>query len=142
MIQLSAHHSELLQEIHNLSVDPAWSENSFNSLLVLPTVLCFAHDNLNCFILYSIIDDDAEILTLATHPDYRRQGLARILLNESFVYLRHCGVRTLFLEVDVSNTPAINLYKTLDFQLYGTRKNYYKNSDGLLSDALLMRKFF
>ncbi|MBX3487296.1 MAG: GNAT family N-acetyltransferase [Candidatus Paracaedibacteraceae bacterium] len=140
MIPLSPHHAKVLHEIHAASVDPAWSEDSFSSLLALPTVFGFAAENLSCFILYSIVAEDAEILTIATHPDYRRQGFARQLMINSFDTLNKQGIKTLFLEVDVSNKPAITLYEKLNFQVYGHRPNYYKNSLGFLSDAQLMQK--
>ena len=142
MIVLTPHHSSLLHEIHLLSVDPAWPESSFQSLLTLPTTQGFATPDLSCFILYSAVLDEAEILTLATHPDFRRQGLARQLLSESIQYLKKSDLKCLRLEVDVTNLPALKLYESLGFKFYGTRPNYYKNSDGFLSDAKLMQLFF
>ena len=141
MIALTPHHAPLLHEIHILSVDPAWSESSFRSLLELPTTCGFAPDVLSSFVLYSIVMDEAEILTLATHPDFRRQGIARQLLSESIQHLKTTGLKCLRLEVDIANLPAITLYESLDFKSYGTRPNYYKNSGGFFSDAKLMQLF-
>ena len=42
------------------------------------------------------------------------------------------------LEVNSSNTVAINLYKKFDFIQVGNRKNYYTNGDGLLFTKYLM----
>ena len=140
MIQLTPHHSKVLHALHNLSVDLAWSEQSFESLLCLPTTTGFATDDLSCFILYSMVMDEAEILTVATHPDHRRQGLAREILLASFHFLKENGIQTLRLEVDVTNLPAIYLYQKLGFQNYGQRPNYYKSALGILTDAKLMQK--
>jgi ribosomal-protein-alanine N-acetyltransferase len=47
------------------------------------------------------------------------------------------GINSLTLEVRVSNTPAINLYRKLGFEDYGIRKGYYTDTG---EDALIMWK--
>jgi ribosomal-protein-alanine N-acetyltransferase len=46
------------------------------------------------------------------------------------------GCQEVFLEVRVSNFPAQNLYRSLDFTAIGIRTKYY--SDG--EDAIIMKK--
>lgn len=82
-----------------------------------------------------IILDEAHIATIAVHPDYRRQGIARQLLVES---LRSCisrGVKTATLEVRESNLAAQRLYGEFKFFEVGRRKNYYRDNK---EDAILM----
>ena len=82
---------------------------------------------------------EAEILTLAVHPEARRQGLARRLISAA---IDHLAVEKIFLEVAEDNHAAVALYQACGFAESGRRVNYYKNADGSRSDALLMQAFF
>lgn len=86
-----------------------------------------------CF--FREVGDDWELLYLFVHPDGRRQGTGRILLQAWMDRARDIPVKDLWLEVRVSNHPAISLYESLGFEQSGMRKQYF--SDG--EDALLMK---
>ena len=84
--------------------------------------------------LWKIIDE-AHITNLAVHPDFRRKGVAKLLL---FYLLEQCykeKIKYLTLEVRVSNEGAINLYESFGFKSLGVRKKYYQNNN---EDALIM----
>ena len=70
--------------------------------------------------------DTGEILTVATSPEYRRQGIARKLL-ERFFELIPDEVENIALEVRQSNTAAIALYKSFGFEKAGVRKRFYRD---------------
>ena len=78
----------------------------------------------------------AEVLTLATHPDARGRGLAKALMEEA---VRELAPPVLFLEVSEANAPAIALYTRLGFETFGRRPAYYKTESGRVA-ALLMQK--
>ena len=59
-----------------------------------------------------------EIAMVATHPDYRRQGLARQLITHALEYAKTQGAQVCVLYVLAENTPAYNLYRTLGFSHY------------------------
>ena len=65
-----------------------------------------------------------EIAMVATHPDYRRRGLARMLVTKAIEHAKNLGAKMCVLEVLDINEPAYNLYKSLDFIHYDsvTRK--------------------
>lgn len=72
---------------------------------------------------------DARILMLAVHEKYRRRGAGTILFHE---FLKQCslkGIRTITLEVRVSNFSAIDFYKKLGFQINGRVSKYYSNGE-------------
>ncbi len=71
---------------------------------------------------FSIVLDEAELLLVATHPDYRQQGYAYSLLQASIASL---PVKTIFLEVRASNFAAQKLYHRLGFTKINERKSYY-----------------
>ena len=81
--------------------------------------------------------DEADIMNVAVHPDYRRKGIAEALVNGLVEELKRKESRCLTLEVRASNVPAIALYEKLGFSEIGRRKNYYRNPR---EDALILRK--
>ena len=81
--------------------------------------------------------DGADMMNLAVSPDYREQGVGQALVTELSAGLRQNKIISLFLEVRVSNFPAIGLYKKLGFQEVGRRPKYYRNPR---EDALILRK--
>lgn len=81
--------------------------------------------------------DEGDIVNVATHPDYRRQGCARALLDELFIFACSQKLDMLYLEVRTSNAAAQSLYRSLGFEPIGIRKKYYSNP---VEDAILMSK--
>jgi ribosomal protein S18 acetylase RimI-like enzyme len=55
---------------------------------------------------------------VATHPDYRRRGLARRLVNRAIQHAKTHGAEMCLLEVRAENTPAYDLYRGLGFDHY------------------------
>ena len=72
--------------------------------------------------------DEGQITDIAVHPDYRRRGIAACILQAMIDYGRENGLSVFFLEVRVSNTPAIALYRDrFGFEVLGTRRNFYQH---------------
>ena len=85
-------------------------------------------------VVYKIAADECEIYDIYVEIQQRQQGIGQKLLTKC---LDDCGkqnVRVIFLEVAHNNQAAINLYKKMNFTVYGRRAKYYK--DGM--DAILM----
>ena len=76
------------------------------------------------------------IVSVAVLPPYRRKGIGEALVNEAMNGMRLYNVKQCFLEVRVTNTEAINLYKKLGFQVTRTIHGYYADGE----DAYLMSK--
>lgn len=85
-----------------------------------------------------IILDEANIMNIVTKKDKRNQGFAKFLLNELITMAKEQNCKTITLEVNENNLPAIKLYKDFKFKEIGKRKNYYKNGD----TAILMTYTF
>jgi ribosomal-protein-alanine N-acetyltransferase len=85
-------------------------------------------------VLWMIIDE-AHIATLATHPDYRRQGIAEQLLITALEHASKEGAQTALLEVRARNEAALALYHKYGFEVVGRRERYYKDNN---EDAVLM----
>ena len=81
-----------------------------------------------------VVENDVQILDVATSPEHRRQGIARKLLAHVSYDAQMLGCTTASLEVEDGNEGAIALYKSLGFTEAGCRRNYY----GQGHDALVM----
>ncbi|MCX7372151.1 MAG: GNAT family N-acetyltransferase [Alphaproteobacteria bacterium] len=108
----------------------AWDARAIAGLLATPG--CFACSRPGAFILARVAADEAEVLTLATHPAARRQGLARALLDEAAAAAIACGASTMWLEVAENNSAALALYRALGFEEAGRRAGYYANNTAAL----------
>ena len=82
--------------------------------------------------------DEAQIANVATASGYRRQGVARTLLETLLEELQEAGYTAATLEVRPSNAPARALYHSLGFVCEGVRRRFY--SDG--EDAQILWKHF
>ncbi len=88
-----------------------------------------------------LIGDDIQILDMGVHPDYRRRGIARRLLERVTYDALMQSARTASLEVRASNIPAIELYTSLGFTVIGERPRYYGGSESaLVMEAVLPLK--
>lgn len=74
--------------------------------------------------------NEAHILNIAVTPSRQREGQGERMLQHLLNLARQHGCDEIFLEVRVSNTPAIELYKKYSFVEVGMRKNYYPLEDG------------
>lgn len=87
------------------------------------------------FVASSMIYDELHINNIATHPDYRRAGIARELLETVLGEGRLRGGSFCVLEVRASNTTAQALYVVLGFHTTRRRRDYYRSP---VEDALEM----
>ena len=133
-----------LAMLHAATFETSWSPAAFRSELSKPSVFglgLLSHDmpeQIISFVIFQRALDEAEMLTLATDPNSQRRGNAKTLLKAAFSHLTERGVARCLLDVAEDNHGAIALYKKLDFEEDGRRKDYYKRADNLSVDALLM----
>jgi [ribosomal protein S18]-alanine N-acetyltransferase len=115
-----------------------WSAAEFAGLLENPG--CFAVGTLDCFALVRVVLDEAELLTIATHPACLRQGLARACMTNWIGLAQQHGATRAFLEVATDNVPAIALYQASGFESCGTRLGYYRRENAACVDAQMMAR--
>jgi ribosomal-protein-alanine N-acetyltransferase len=92
------------------------------------------------FIVVRAVAGEAEILTLAVHPEARRLGLGRALVQAAATTARTFGAEAFWLEVAVDNAAATALYAATGFEPAGRRPYYYARPGGERVDALVMRR--
>ena len=129
--------------LHASSFHRGWSEEEIEALLADRHV--FAHrvtygGKLAGFIMSRLVEDEAEILSVAVARANQGKGLARGLLDLHLRRAAGLGARTVFLEVDEHNAPAFRLYNNAGFIEVARRPNYYPNAAGPAATALVLRR--
>ncbi|HLC06047.1 MAG TPA: ribosomal protein S18-alanine N-acetyltransferase [Anaerolineales bacterium] len=129
-------------EIDRLSFPVPWPERSYRYELTENPAsnLLVAESNGSIrrvvgFIGSWLIADEVHISTLAVHPSFRGLGLGKTLLEAILDQTARRGAEIATLEVRVSNTTAIDLYRKTGFEVVGRRPGYYRDNG---EDALLM----
>jgi [ribosomal protein S18]-alanine N-acetyltransferase len=117
-----------------------WSADEFASLISSP--LCFAIGDSRCFALVRVIADEAELLTIATHPDQARQGLALQCMTQWQDQVQRRGAVRAVLEVADDNGAARALYAKCGFEHCGIRRGYYSRTPLPAVDAIVLQRLF
>jgi len=143
LVDLGPTHADALAALHAESFDEGWSAASFVTMLGMPGTYGYMavrgeDDEPLGFALFRAGGGEAEVLTVATRPQARGQGVARALMRQGLGMAQELDVETMFLEVAADNAPALGLYRSLGFRQTGRRKAYYARPDGSRDDALVM----
>ncbi len=106
-------------ELDHISFSLPWPERSFRfELTDNPASRCWvaeADGRVVGMLVAWLFVDEAHIATIATHPDYRRQGIARKLLTYTLQSAMREGVQSSFLEVRESNVAAQEMYRKFGY---------------------------
>ncbi len=116
-----------------------WHEKLYAESIVLKDTQSLVLDHegrLIGFLIYRNIGGDFEIIQLALNKVYQRQGLASMMIDFMIQDAQSSHIEFIYLEVEMDNLPALNLYKKYGFEAIHQRKNYY----GQGQDAIVMRK--
>lgn len=126
-------------EIENRSFISPWMRRTFEETIESPistnSVIEINSEILGYIMLYSV-EDEAHIMNLAVHPDYRGRGYASKLITRTVSCFVGKNVSEFFLEVREGNINAQRLYTKFGFKVIGKRKRYYTETN---EDALLMK---
>lgn len=131
-----------ITDIENLDIsdfDDFWNMDILKDELTSKTsqFICAKYENkIVGFAGIKMVLDEADIMNIAVKKDYRRQGIATLLLNHILTICKEKGIKTINLEVNEENFSAISLYQNFGFEECGRRKQYYDNT----YDAILMKK--
>jgi ribosomal-protein-alanine N-acetyltransferase len=139
---MSASDLEQIMAIERVSYPLPWLEQHFLDEMASPTALpltAFDSDGrVAGYICAMQVLDEGHILNVAVAPACRGMGVGRMLVQRVLDDCRAAGAEFVSLEVRVSNTTAIALYRNLGFRETGKRKAYYENGE----DALMMEYLF
>lgn len=89
----------------------------------------------NGFIVWRVVADEAELISIGVAPSARKTGIGSAMMAIMTSDAKKNGAKKIFLEVAENNTAARALYDNNGFIAVGRRPKYY---DGI--DAIIMEK--
>jgi len=98
-------------------------------------IMCRIETGLPDFGLFGITKR-GHVISIAVLPEYQRKGIGQALLEEAMLRMRVYKAKECYLEVRVSNIPAINLYKKTGFETSRIVHGYYADGE----DAVVMMR--
>ncbi len=117
-----------------------YPRHTLSYLLLEPNTLSYcavaANEEIVGFVFITVQDGTGHISTIGVAPEHRRRGLARNLMIHAEKKLKVRGIRTMCLEVRISNEMAQQLYRELNFSVIQRLSGYYSNGE----DGFLMVK--
>ncbi len=119
----------------------AYERETFRYLLSNPQTIALqirsADGEMSAFVI-GVIEPDGtgHVTTIGVAPEYRRKGLARLMMHEVERSFAARGVQTIRLEVRIGNHSAQVLYEQLGYTVVQRMQRYYSNGD----DGYLMLK--
>jgi [ribosomal protein S18]-alanine N-acetyltransferase len=130
---------EQVVAIDRISFSLPWPTSSFHfELTDNPASRCWVAESdgrVAAMLVAWFIVDEIHIATIATHPDFRKQGIGEKLLSFTLRSAKEEGAVSSFLEVRESNDAAIMMYRKFGYIESGRREGYYKDNG---EDAILM----
>ena len=126
--------------IENENFSKPWTDKGFLSFLLRYDTLFLVVEEdgeILGFVGSVMVLDEAEITNVAVMKSHQKQGLGRLLIESLMRIIAGLEIEILHLEVRVSNSEAISLYRRIGFEAVGMRHNYYEEPR---EDAILMRR--
>lgn len=141
---MQTEHLDDLAEIEKLTFSRPWSYDALAEELQNPLAVFFVAKlpetgrAVGYLGMHHILNEGS-ISNIVVHPDYQRQGIASALMHKAIKYVKTNRLTRLTLEVRVSNTPAVALYKRFGFECDGIRPGFY---DSPKEDAAIYSLYF
>ncbi len=140
VLKMEKAHIAAIAALEKVCFSLPWDLGSFESELENPLsdwLVALDGETLAGYVGAQTAGGESDIMNLAVAPDYRRQGIGRLLMREMEQALSERNPEAVSLEVRVSNRPAISLYESLGYRQVGLRPKYYFKP---AEDALIYRK--
>lgn len=144
LFPLELEYCEAVADIAKKCLPESWSLTGVRNVLqyeynIYYVAKSIATNEIVAFAGIMIVADEAELLNIAVLEEYRRQGIAQLLIDELLIQAQSRGAYRMLLEVRKSNQTAQSLYGKNDFHILAERRSYYSNPT---EDALIMEHTF
>ena len=132
-----------LNKIYDLeleSYDFPWTKEILRDCILYKydSFVVFFNENLVGYVIAKITYPETHILNLTVKKSFRKKGIGRSLIELIISEARLRNSENIILEVRVDNIQAQSLYKKLNFEIIGTRKDYYESENGR-EDAYVLK---
>ena len=119
-------------ELELESYDFPWTKEILRDCILYKydSFVVVLNDNLIGYIISKITYPETHILNLTVKKNFRKKGIGKALIELIISDARLRNSENIILEVRADNTDAQSLYKKLNFEVIGTRKDYYESKNG------------
>ena len=137
--KMSREHLSEVASIEEMSFSLPWSLESLELMLTeqASALVALEDGRVLGYVGMMCVLDEGQILNVAVHPDARRRGVGRTLMEAAQTYAKERGIVFLSLEVRESNIAARSLYSSLGWEEQGIRKGFYSHP---VENACVMTK--
>ena len=137
--KMSREHLSEVASIEEMSFSLPWSLESLELMLTeqASALVALEDGRVLGYVGMMCVLDEGQIINLAVHPDARRRGVGRTLMEAAQAYAKERGIVFLSLEVRESNIAARSLYSSLGWEEQGIRKGFYSHP---VENACVMTK--
>ena len=137
--KMSREHLSEVASIEEMSFSLPWSLESLELMLTdqASALVALEDGRVLGYVGMMCVLDEGQIINVAVHPDARRRGVGRRLLEAAQTYAKERGIVFLSLEVRESNIAARSLYSSLGWEEQGIRKGFYSHP---VENACVMTK--
>jgi ribosomal-protein-alanine N-acetyltransferase len=118
-------------ELELESYDFPWTKEILRDCILYKydSFVVVLNDNLIGYIISKITYPETHILNLTVKKNFRKKGIGKALIELIISDARLRNSENIILEVRANNTDAQSLYKKLNFEVIGTRKDYYESKN-------------
>ena len=137
--KMSREHLSEVASIEEMSFSLPWSLESLELMLTeqASALVALEDGRVLGYVGMMCVLDEGQIINVAVHPDARRRGGGRTLMEAAETYAKERGIVFLSLEVRESNIAARSLYSSLGWEEQGIRKGFYSHP---VENACVMTK--
>ena len=137
--KMSREHLSEVASIEEMSFSLPWSLESLELMLTeqASALVALEDGRVLGYVGMMCVLDEGQIINVAVHPDARRCGVGRSLMQAAEAYAKERGIVFLSLEVRESNIAARSLYSSLGWVEQGIRKGFYSHP---VENACVMTK--
>ena len=137
--KMSREHLSEVASIEDMSFSLPWSLESLELMLTeqASALVALEDGRVLGYVGMMCVLDEGQIINVAVHPDARRRGVGRSLMQAAEAYAKERGIVFLSLEVRESNIAARSLYSSLGWVEQGIRKGFYSHP---VENACVMTK--
>lgn len=132
---------EQIYKIEQENFNPCWSKDYILFNIKLPKnfnnfFVAKIDNNIVGYIVYWFSDQTAHIHNISVKKEFQNLGIGSQMMHFMIETLKTANFKSIVLEVRISNTAAISLYKKFGFKEVSIKKKFYPDGE----DAIFMIK--